>query len=284
MKKFREYFFITLGVFMVALATKFLLAPNKVAAGGVIGLAIIINNFFPFLDIGLLSLMMNGFLFIIAFIFIGSKFGGKTIYASLSLSGIIWFLDRTVTSNVPITNDLFLASIFGTVISGIGMGIVFNQNASTGGTDIIAKILSKFINAPIGKSLLVVDFVITIFSALSFGIEIGLYSLLSVLFNGFVIDLIIEGLNVCKQVMVISPKNDSINKFIINELGRGCTIFTGIGGYTGNDTYILYTVLSRREFVRLKEFIIEVDKKAFITVGDVHEVLGEGFKNISGEE
>jgi uncharacterized membrane-anchored protein YitT (DUF2179 family) len=269
---------------MVALATKFLLAPNKVAAGGVIGLAIIINNFFPFLDIGLLSLIMNGFLFIIAFIFIGSKFGGKTIYASLSLSGIIWFLDRTVTSNVPITNDLFLASIFGTVVSGIGMGIVFNQNASTGGTDIIAKILSKFINAPIGKSLLVVDFVITIFSALSFGIEIGLYSLLSVLVNGFIIDLIIEGLNVCKQIMVISPKNDSINKFIINELGRGCTIFTGIGGYTGNDTYVLYTVLSRREFIRLKEFIIEVDKKAFITVGDVHEVLGEGFKDISGEE
>lgn len=270
---------------MVAVATNFLLAPNKVAAGGVIGLAIIINSFFPFLDIGFLSLIMNGILFIIAFIFIGSKFGGKTIYASVSLSGLIWILNKTVTSsNIPITHDLFLASIFGTIISGIGMGIVFNQNASTGGTDIIAKIVSRFINAPIGKSLLAVDFVITLFSALSFGIEIGMYSLLSVLFNGFVIDIIIEGLNVCKQIMVISPKNDSIRKFIINELERGCTIFTAKGGYTGNDTFILYTVLSRREFIRLKEFIKEVDKEAFITVGDVHEVLGEGFKNIAGEE
>lgn len=284
MKKFREYFFITLGTLMVALATKFLLAPNKVAAGGVIGLAIIINSFFPFLDIGLLSLIMNGFLFIIAFIFIGSKFGGKTIYASVSLSGLIWALNKGITSNIPITHDLFLASIFGTIISGIGMGIVFNQNASTGGTDIIAKIVSKFINAPIGKSLLTVDFVITLFSAISFGIEIGMYSLLSVLFNGFVIDIIIEGLNICKQIMVISPENNLIRKFIIEELERGCTIFTAKGGYTGNDTYILYTVLSRREFIRLKEFIKQVDKKAFITVGDVHEVLGEGFKNIAGEE
>ncbi|WP_027625189.1 YitT family protein [Clostridium lundense] len=284
MKKFREYFFITLGTLMVALATKFLLAPNKVAAGGVIGLAIIINSFFPFLDIGLLSLIMNGFLFIVAFIFIGSKFGGKTIYASISLSGLIWILDKVVTSNIPITNDLFLASIFGTIISGIGMGIVFNQNASTGGTDIIAKIVSKFIDVPIGKSLLMVDFIITLFSALSFGIEIGMYSLLSVLFNGFVIDIIIEGLNVCKQIMVVSPENDQIRTFITGELERGCTIFTAKGGYTGNDTYILYTVLSRREFIRLKEFIKQVDKKAFITVGDVREVLGEGFKNISGEE
>ncbi|KAJ53212.1 uncharacterized membrane-anchored protein YitT (DUF2179 family) [Clostridium tetanomorphum] len=284
MKKFKEYFFITLGALMVALATKFFLAPNKIAAGGVIGIAIILNNFLPFLSIGFLSLIMNIVLFIIAFIFIGSKFGGKTIYASMSLSIMIWFLDRAVTLNAPLTYDLFLASIFGIIISGIGMGIVFNQNASTGGTDILAKIGSKFIDVPIGKSLLAVDFIITLFSAISFGIEIGMYSLLSVLLNGFVIDMVIEGLNICKQIMVISEKNDVISKFIIEELERGCTILKGIGGYTGKNTYVLYTVLSRREFIKLKEYIKEIDNKAFITVGDVHEVLGEGFKDMVGEE
>lgn len=164
------------------------------------------------------------------------------------------------------------------------MGIVFNQNASTGGTDILAKIGSKFIDVPIGKSLLAVDFIITLFSAISFGIEIGMYSLLSVLLNGFVIDMVIEGLNICKQIMVISEKNDVISKFIIEELERGCTILKGIGGYTGKNTYVLYTVLSRREFIKLKEYIKEIDNKAFITVGDVHEVLGEGFKDMVGEE
>ncbi|MEW9095551.1 MAG: YitT family protein [Clostridiaceae bacterium] len=284
MKKFKEYFFITLGVFMVALSTNLLLAPNKIAAGGVIGIAIIVNNVIPFLSIGLITLIMNAILFIIAFIFIGSKFGGKTIYASLSLSGFIWLLEYVFKITEPLTNNLFLAFTFGTIIAGIGMGITFNQNASTGGTDIIAKIASKFINIPIGKSLLAVDFIITIFSALSFGIEIGMYSLLSVLFNGFVIDFMIEGLNICKQVMVVSDKCEEISKFIIDELERGCTFINGIGAYTRKETYILYTVLSRREFIRLKEYIKEIDKKAFITVGDVHEVLGEGFKDIAGEE
>ncbi|MBU5485156.1 YitT family protein [Clostridium sp. MSJ-11] len=284
MKKFKEYFFITLGVFMVALSTNLLLAPNKIAAGGVIGIAIIVNNIVPFLSIGLITLIMNVILFIIAFIFIGSKFGGKTIYASLSLSGFIWLLEDVFKITEPLTNNLFLAFAFGTIIAGIGMGITFNQNASTGGTDIIAKIASKFFNIPIGKSLLAIDFIITIFSAISFGIEIGMYSLLSVLFNGFVIDFMIEGLNICKQVMVVSDKCEEISKFIIDELERGCTFINGIGAYTRKETYILYTVLSRREFIRLKEYIKEIDKKAFITVGDVHEVLGEGFKDIAGEE
>ncbi|GAA0716567.1 YitT family protein [Clostridium malenominatum] len=284
MRAFKEYFFITIGVFLVALSTNLLLAPNKIAAGGVIGIAIIINNIFPFLSIGLLSLIMNGILFIIAFTFIGSKFGGKTIYASVSLSFFLWLIDHLFKSVEPITNNLFLAFTFGTIISGIGMGITFNQNASTGGTDIIAKIASKFINIPIGKSLLAVDFIITVFSAISFGIEIGMYSLLSVMFNGFVIDFMIEGLNICKQIMVISHEKDKISKFIIDELGRGCTFINGIGAYTGKETFILYTVLSRREFIRLKEYIKEVDKRAFITVSDVHEVLGEGFKDITGEE
>lgn len=284
MRAIREYFFITIGVFLVALATNLLLAPNKIASGGVIGIAIIINNAFPFLSISLLSLIMNGMLFIIAFTFIGSKFGGKTIYASLSLSFFLWLIDLLFKSAEPITNNLFLAFTFGTIISGIGMGITFNQNASTGGTDIIAKIASKIINIPIGKSLLAIDFIITVFSAISFGIEIGMYSLLGVVFNGFVIDFMIEGLNICKQIMVISPEKDKISKFIIEELGRGCTFINGIGAYTGKETFILYTVLSRREFIRLKEYIKEVDRKAFITVSDVHEVLGEGFKDITGEE
>lgn len=282
MKTVKEYVFITIGVFLVALSLEFFLAPNKIAAGGVTGIAIIINNYVPRLPIGLLVLIMNIILLVIGFIAIGNKFGAKTIYSSLMLSGIIWSIDRVVTPDMVVTRNQLLASIFGTFLSGIGLGIVFNQNASTGGTDILAKILNKFIHVDIGKSLLAVDFIVTLFAAISFGAEAGMYALLSVIINGFVIDNVIEGLNISKQILVMSTKNDLISKFIIEELERGCTILHGRGGYTKEDSHILYTVLGRKEFIRLKGYIHDVDQKAFISITHAHEVLGEGFKDIVG--
>lgn len=280
MKKFKEYFIITLGVLFVALGTKFFLEPNNIAAGGVVGIAIIINNFIPVLPVGLLMLMMNIILFIIAFIVIGNKFGGKTIYTSLMLSGMVWVMDKIIPAGRALTNDLLLASIFGTLISGIGMGLVFNQNASTGGTDILAKIMNKFVHIDIGKALLSVDFLVTVFAGVSFGAEKGMYALLCVIINGFVIDSVIEGMNISKQIMVVSNKNEQISQYIIEKLDRSCTIFHGHGGYSKEDTYILYTVLNRKEFIKLRDFIKEVDTRAFITVSAAHEVLGEGFKNL----
>lgn len=280
MKMVKEYVLITIGVLLVALGIQFFLAPNKIAAGGVTGIAIIVNSYIPRLQIGLIVLILNIILFIVGFIAIGNKFGAKTIYSSLMLSGIIWFMERTTALNIIITTNQLLASIFGTFLGGIGLGLVFNQNASTGGTDILAKILNKFIHVDIGKSLLVVDFIVTLFAGISFGAEAGMYALLSVILNGFVIDSVIEGLNISRQIFVISSKNDLISKFIIEELERGCTILHGKGGYSKEDTYILYTVLGRKEFIRLKGYIKEVDAKAFISITHAHEVLGEGFKDI----
>jgi Uncharacterized conserved protein len=280
MKTIKEYSLITIGVLLVALSIQFFLAPNKIAAGGVTGIAIIVNSYIPRLQIGLIVLILNIILFIVGFIAIGNKFGAKTIYSSLMLSGVIWLMERTGALNITITTNQLLASIFGTFLSGIGLGLVFNQNASTGGTDILAKILNKFIHVDIGKSLLVVDFIVTLFAGISFGAEAGMYALLSVIMNGFVIDTVIEGLNVSRQIFVISSKNNLISKFIIEELERGCTILHGKGGYSKEDTYILYTVLGRKEFIKLKGYIKEVDTKAFISITHAHEVLGEGFKDI----
>jgi uncharacterized membrane-anchored protein YitT (DUF2179 family) len=284
MKKFREYILVTIGFVLVALSIEVFLAPNKIAAGGVSGIAIIINSLFPALDVGMLMLVMNVLLFIVGFIVIGNKFGTKSIYASLGLSGTIWLMDKFFVYDKVITKDLMLATIFGTLLSGIGMAIVFNQNASTGGTDIIAKILNKFFHMDIGKSLLAVDFLVTIFAGVAFGADAAMYALLSVIINGFVIDNVIEGLNTVKELMIISSKMKEISEYIIKELDRGCTIFHGTGGFSAKDTYILYTVLNRKQFIKLKRFIKEVDKTAFITVSEAHEVLGEGFKDILGEE
>ncbi|MCI6693881.1 MULTISPECIES: YitT family protein [unclassified Clostridium] len=275
----REYILILIGVFLVAISLEYFFIPNNIAAGGLTGLAIVINHYIPSISTGPLVFIMDLFLFVIGFIFLGKNFGVKTIVSSFSLAGMMTIIE-TYFNPKAITNDLMLAAIFGTFITAIGMAIVFNANASTGGTDTIAKILNKFFHIDIGKSLLAVDFIVTLLGAVTFGINIGLYGLLSVIINGIAIDKVIEGFQVCKEVTVISTKSDEIGKFIMDELERGCTFLKGVGGFSGKDTYILYAVLGRNEFIKLKQYISKIDPKAFITVGEVHEVMGEGFKNI----
>ena len=274
----KEFALITIGIFLVAISVVYFFDPNNIAAGGITGLAIVINHYIPFISIGPLVLMMDAILFIVALIVLGAKFGAKTIYSSFLLSTSMWIMQTFIPINI--TNDLILATIFGTLISAVGMAIVFNANASTGGTDIIAKILNKFFHIEIGKSLLIVDFLVTLLGAVTFGINIGLYGLLAVIINGVVIDNIIAGFKTKSEITIISEKNKEISKFILDDLERGCTFIKGIGGFTGKDTSILYTVLDRNELIKLKNKIKEIDKNAFITVGEVHEVMGEGFIGI----
>ena len=274
----KEFALITIGIFLVAISVVYFFEPNNIAAGGITGLAIVINHYIPFISIGPVVLMMDAILFIVALIVLGAKFGAKTIYSSFLLSTSMWLMQTFIPINI--TNDLILATIFGTLISAVGMAIVFNANASTGGTDIIAKILNKFFHIEIGKSLLIVDFLVTLLGAVTFGINIGLYGLLAVIINGVVIDNIIAGFKTKSEITIISEKNKEISKFILDDLERGCTFIKGIGGFTGKDTSILYTVLDRNEFIKLKNKIKEIDKNAFITVGEVHEVMGEGFIGI----
>jgi uncharacterized membrane-anchored protein YitT (DUF2179 family) len=279
-KKIKEYILITLGSLLVAVGIYYFLVPSNLAAGGVSGLAMVIGRFAPGLPIGLMMMAMNIILFIIAFIFLGSGFGAKTIYSSLSLSGIIWLLEKVFPISKSITGDMFIELIFGILISAIGMGIIFNQNASTGGTDIIAKIINKYLHIDIGKSLLLSDFSITLLAALAFDARTGMYALLGVVINGFVIDTVIEGLNISKQVMIISSKQDSIKAFILNELGRGATVYTAKGAFTDTQKEIITTTIGRKEVVKLKNFVKQTDSKAFMTIIDAHETLGEGFKDM----
>ena len=278
---FKDFLLITIGILLVAISVVYFFEPNNIAAGGITGLAIVINHYIPFISIGPLVLIMDVTLFVIALIVIGPKFGAKSIYCSFLLSTSMWVMQKFFP--FTITNDLMLATIFGTLIAAAGMAIVFNANASSGGTDIIAKILNKFFHFNIGKSLLIVDFLVTLLGAITFGINIGLYGLLSVIVNGVVIDKIIAGFKVKSEITIISNRNKEISQYILNDLERGCTFIKGVGGFTGKDTSLLYTVLDRSEFIKLKNHISSIDKNAFITVGEVHEVMGEGFKGIDEE-
>lgn len=279
-KTIYEYIMITIGLLLVAAGVYFFLIPNDLAAGGVTGLAMVINYYFPVLNVGAIMLVLNVILFIIGFIFIGSGFGIKTIYSSLMLSFMISMMEELFPMAGPITNDIFINLIFGILVGAIGMAIVFNQNASTGGTDIVAKILNKYMHLEIGKGLLLADLLVTLLAIAAFGATVGMYSLLGVIINGFTVDSAIQGLNIIKKVEIVSSKGTEIKNFIIKELDRSATLYDAKGAYSLQNKEVITTVLGKREVIRLKNYIKEIDPKAFIITYNVHETLGEGFTDL----
>ena len=280
-KKIKEFLLINLGIIMVACGMYFFLMANNLAIGGANGIALVINAFIPKVSVGTIMIAVNIVLFIIAFIFIGSNFGIKTIYSSFGISFMVLILEKTIKLTHSITGDLFLELIFGILISGAGMAIVFNQEASIGGTYILAKILNKFFHIDLGKGVLLSDLSITIAAAFAFGPKLSMYAMLGVIINGFVIDSVMDGINISKEVTIISEKYEEINDFIINDLNKGSTFYNGRGGFTNKDKNIIVVLVGRREFAKLKRYINKIDNRAFITVNNVYEVFGDGFKNIN---
>lgn len=276
----KDLLLLLLGGFLVAVGTYFFLAPNHLAAGGVSGAAIIVNSIFPGVPIGLLMMGMEVVLFTTGIIVIGPVFGGKTIFCSFSISGMVLLLEKIHPNVKPLSNDMLLQLIFGILICGVGMGIVFNQNASTGGTDIIAKIINKYTKVSIGKSLLMADVLITVAAAGVFGIDKGMYAILGVLINATVIDKVILSLNTYKQVAIISNHGEKIKNYIVGDLERSATIYYAKGAYNNNESEVITTVLDRKQFLKLKDYIKNIDDRAFITVNEINEVLGEGFASI----
>ena len=189
-KAIKEYFIVTVGVILVAFGLQYFYSPNDIAGGGLSGLSLVINHYVPALSIGTLVFLGNLILFAIAFLLIGSDFGAKTIYASFALSFVMDFMEKVMHSHA-LTGNLLLAVIIGTIIIASGIGLAFAVNASTGGTDILAKILNKYSTINLGISLLIVDLVVVICGALTFGLDKGFYSLLAVIMNGLVVDRVI---------------------------------------------------------------------------------------------
>lgn len=280
-KSIKEFLLITLGMTMVAAGLYFFLMPANLAIGGANGLAIIINHWIPSISIGILMIIINIVLFLIGFLIIGTGFGIKTVYAGIGTSVIVSIFEKTMPISGNITDDIILQLIFGVFVSAVGMGIVFNQNASTGGTDIIAKILNKFFGIELGKGVMLSDLAIIIGATASFGIELGMYSLLGAIINSIVIDSTIEGMNLSKSVSIVSNCSAEIKDYIVEELERGATIYQAKGAYTGEGKDVIMTVVDRKDFIKLRNHIKEIDENAFVTVNNVYEVIGDGFMDIS---
>ena len=281
MKQFiRGFFMLTLGAFLDAAGFYFFLAPNDIAAGGINGLALVLNTFLPQFPLGSLVLIMSIIMLLIGFILVGAVFGLKTIYCSILIPLMIWGLELFYPLNAPLGSDTLVQLVFGVLISGIGIALLFNQNASSGGTDIAGRILYKFYHIDLGKGLFILDFFITIAATLTFGIEKGMYALLGVILYSLVIDAVIGGFSVRKHVTIITRESELIKRFIVEDLQRGATLYTARGAYTGHEREVIITIVGRRQFIHLRDFIKIHDPLAFITVQNTHDVLGEGFKSI----
>lgn len=280
MKKIlKEYGIITIGLILVLISFEFFFFPNKIASGGVSGLALVINNILGF-DTGIVMIVCNAILFILAFVLIGGNFGIKSMYAAFGLSFALSIIEKNYT--VPaLTNNLMLASIFGSVLLALGSAIMLTQDATTGGTSITAKILNKYAHIDFGKGLLISDSIVIMLAMYTFGTELALFGLLSIYLTGNLIDKFIDGLNMSKQVMIFTEQEKLVSDYIINDIDRGCTVFYGKGGYTGKHSCMVLTILNRSQFIKLKKFIKDNDSDAFITVNETSEVLGKGFKSLS---
>lgn len=276
MQKIKEYLLTTIGVALTAIALEYFFFPCDIAAGGVSGIGLVVNKVSG-LDTSIVVLVLNILLFILAFIVIGKSFGAKSIYATVMLSVFMWIIEKILKPGI-LTENMFLASVFGSILLGMGAAIVFHQGASTGGTSIIAAIISKFTPIGIGISVLLTDSFVCLLAISVFGVDKGLFGFFSVILIGLIIDKFIDGFNTCKQVFIITSKEKEIVNHIIKNIDRGCTVLNGNGGYTGSDVKIIYTVLNSNQFIALKKHVKEIDPAAFLTVNDSTEVLGEGFK------
>ncbi|WP_286672865.1 YitT family protein [Anaeromonas gelatinilytica] len=270
---------IAMGTVIMAISLNMFLEPNMIAPGGVSGFGIVIQKVTNgFLKVYVTNLLINVPLFIIGVVTLGKAFGAKTLYATLTLS----FFIRVLPKNIATTN-LLLASIFGGLLIGMGIGMVFKFGGTTGGTDLAGAILHKYIpSLSIAKLMMVIDFMVVVFAGLvDQKLDTALYSTIALYILVKVIDEIMEGLSYSKAFLIISEKPEEIGEAILKEIDRGATILKGKGMYTGLDRDALLCVVNRAVITKLKELIHKLDNRAFVMLTDIHEVLGEGFKKIN---
>ncbi len=278
----KSYVVITLGSLLYALAYNIFYAPNLVAMGGLTGLGQVLNALIPVLPVGTTVFVMNVPLFFLGWKFIGGHLLVSSLYAMTFSSFAIDVMDM-IYQFPPM--DTMLAAIFGGALLGAGIGLVFAKGATTGGTDLIARLLKlKFAWLPMGTLVLIPDFIVIVLAAIAFGkVESALYGLVSLFITSKVMDMVLYGLDSSKVAYIISDSCKEITDAVI-AMDRGATILHGEGAYSGDEKKVLMVAFKQKEIVPLKEKVNEIDPHAFLIVCDAHDVLGEGFRTYSKDD
>jgi uncharacterized membrane-anchored protein YitT (DUF2179 family) len=270
-KNVKEWFAITVGTIIVAMAVYFFMLPSHVTVGSATALAMVISNFVP-MDVSVITMLMNLVLLAVGFLLIGPEFGAKTVYCAILLPSILWVFERIFPDVQSITQDPFLDVICYILIVGVGLSLLFSCNASSGGLDIIAKLMNKYLRMDLGQAMSVSGMLVALSSALCYDKKIVVISVLGTYFGGLMVDHFIFGLNIKRKVCILSPKVDEILNFILHDLHSGASMYDLIGAYDKQVKREIVTIVDKNEYRRLMDFVKKTDPKAFMTVYSVNEV------------
>lgn len=277
----RDYLLITGGAILQALGLVLFLVPSHLASGGVSGLAQIINYYTSW-PIGVMVIIGNLPLFVLGWRFLGGpRFALRTAFAVVIFSVATDLLTLFVSPD-GLTGDVVLNTLYGGLISGVGFGLVYRGRGTSGGSDILSRILNYWRGISISQSYLITDAVIILLAGLAFGWDKALYALVVLYVSGIAAEAITQGSNVVRTALIITNNPDAVAEQILNEMKRGVTLIPARGGYTGTERTVLYCVVSRSEIVQIKSLVREADPRAFMVIGQAHEALGEGFRPIDG--
>jgi len=278
---FMAYALIVAGAFVIASGYVFFITPHRIVPGGIYGISIMLHHTLG-TPVGLTAILFNVPLALIGIKVLGPRFGAKTFTGFTFTSAFIDGLSWLAQGRPVVEDDVLLSALFGGAIIGLGVGMLFKAKATCGGTDVLAMMLGKWTGKPLGRLMMMVDGIIVVLGAVVFeNWAIPLLSLLAIYMMGQVIDLVMQGLRYDKLVLLVSDKHQELATYIIDDLQRGGTLISANGMYSGAERPLTYVVLNRREVAMLQEFVARTDPKAFMTVLDADEILGEGFRPLT---
>ena len=268
---FKELVILTFAVAMIAAAVFFFLIPSHTAVSSISGLAIVLSNFIP-LSISSITMILNVGLLIVGFILCGPEFGYKTVYTSVMLPFFIGILERLLPNNQSLTGDQSLDVLAYILLVSVGLSILFNRNASSGGLDIVAKIMNKYFHMELGKAMFLAGMCVALSAAFVYDSKTVVLSVIGTYFNGIVVDYFIFGQNEKKRVCIVSQHEEKVRDFILNDLHSGATIYEAIGAYKLEKRQEIIVIVDKNEYQKLMRFMSEIDPDAFMTVYSVHDI------------
>lgn len=276
--KLIEILLLNLGILLLSVGVYFFKIPNGFTTGGITGLSLIVSSLVGTITPSWLIFLFNILLLIVGFLVFGKNFGIKTAYCSFMFSLELVALEKIIPMVQPLTDQPFLELCFAILLPAVGSAIMFNYAASSGGTDVIAMILRKYTSLNIGITLLITDFAVAFSATFVFGIKIGLFSLLGLICRAFIVDSVIEGINLCKYFTIITTHPEQISTYILNEMKHGVTVLDAVGAFSDTKKKMLITVCRRYESIKLKNKIKEIDPNSFVMITNSSEIIGKGFR------
>ena len=270
-RNIREFISITVGTVITAAAVFFFMLPSHVTVGSAAGLALVISEFVP-LSVSTITMIMNVGLLIIGFLLIGPEFGAKTVYCAVLLPAVIGVLERIFPDFQSLTGDPLIDVICYILLVGVGLSILFTENASSGGLDIVAKLMNKFLGMDLGKAMSTAGILVALSSALCYDKKTVVLSVLGTYFGGIVLDHFIFGIDIKRKVCILSPKYEEITQFILHELHSGASHYDLYGAYDGSVRREIVTIVDKQEYRKLMDYVHKADPKAFVTVYSVNEI------------